>query len=121
MDDLSYSVTDLIMFIPLQYLTMMEIRSFFFLTKKKSEFNTPTLNAKTEHSFIFCNNLASPSCRSKPKFSMMKMCILERILVVMFFLLYLCGLFISKKNGNELILLQQNNHIRLVTFFKPNR
>jgi hypothetical protein len=27
----------------------------------------------------------------------MKMCILERILVVMFFLLYLCGLFISKK------------------------
>jgi hypothetical protein len=46
------------MFIPLQYLTMMEIRSCFFLTKKKFEFNTLTLNAKTEHSFIFYNNLA---------------------------------------------------------------
>jgi hypothetical protein len=100
MDDLSFSVTGLIMFIPLQYLIMTEIPFFFFffcLTEKKYEFYTPSLNAKTEHPFIFCNNFASPSCRSKPKFSMMKRCILERILVVMFFLLYLCGLFMSKK------------------------
>jgi hypothetical protein len=111
MDDSSYSVTGLIMFIHLQYLIMMEIVFifilFFCLRKKKFEFNTHSLNDKIEHPFIFCNNLASPFCRSKPKFSMMKMCILVRILVVMFFLLYLCGLLISKK--------------MVITFFKPNR
>jgi predicted aminopeptidase len=42
------------------------------LTEKKYEFNSSSLNAKTERPFIFFNNFASPSCRSKPKFSMMK-------------------------------------------------